>query len=65
MAIDKDLIDKLIGDFGVQKSDVEISTDVIDVLLQKYIKKWQANLNKSNQRASDNLYQSLGSKSGE
>ena len=65
MAIDKKLIDNLIDNLGVEKSDVQISTDVIDVLLQKYIKKWQDNLNKKNQRASDNLYQSLGSKSGE
>jgi len=65
MAIDKKLIDNLIGNLGVEKSDVQISTDVIDVLLQKYIKKWHSNLNKRNQRASDNLYQSLGSKSGE
>jgi len=64
MAVDKDLIDSLIDGFGVERSQVELSTDLIDVVLQKYIKKWQDNLTKNNHRATDNLWQSLGSDKG-
>lgn len=65
MAIDKNIIDGLINDFGINQSEVEFSTDIIDVILQKYISKWQSNLVKDNHNASDNLFQSLGSKKGE
>jgi hypothetical protein len=64
MAVDKDLIDSLVNGFGVERSQVELSTDLIDVVLQKYIKKWQDNLTKNNHRATDNLWQSLGSDKG-
>ena len=65
MGIDKNLIDNLIGNLGVEAGQVELSTDVIDVLLKKYIKKWQDNLTKYNHRASDNLFQSIGSNNGD
>lgn len=59
MAVDKQVIDGLLDEFGVARGSVTISTDIIDVILQKYIDKWQKNLAKKKHIASGNLYQSF------
>ena len=41
MAVDKQVIDGLLDEFGVESSAVKISDDIIDQVLQKYIKIWQ------------------------
>lgn len=65
MGVDKQLIDNLINNLGVEKSAVQISQDAVDVILQKYIKKWQDNLAQKNHIASGNLFQSLASDKGQ
>ena len=59
MAVDKQVIDGLLDEFGVARGSVTISTDIIDVILKKYIDKWQKNLAKKKHIASGNLYQSF------
>ena len=65
MAVDKQVIDGLLDEFGVESSAVKISDDIIDQVLQKYIKIWQDNLVKHNHMASNNLWQSLMSDKGQ
>lgn len=65
MAVDKKVIDGLLDEFGVESSAVKISDDIIDQVLQKYIKIWQDNLVKHNHMASNNLWQSLMSEKGQ
>lgn len=64
MGINKQIIDGLLDDFGVESSQVKISDDIIDQVLQKYIKIWQDNLAQKNHIASGNLFQSIGSEKG-
>lgn len=65
MAASKQLIDSLVDNLGVERAAVQISQDAVDVVVQKYIKKWQENLVKNNHMASDNLWQSLADKDGQ
>lgn len=65
MAVDKKVIDGLLDDFGVESSQVKISDDIIDQVLQKYIKIWQDNLAKKNHIGTGNLFQSLASDKGQ
>lgn len=64
MAVDLNVLDNLINNLGVKTSQVTISQDAVDVVVQKYIKIWQDNLVKYNHKASDNLWQSLVSDKG-
>lgn len=65
MAVNKQLIDSLVDNLGIEKAAVQISQDAVDVILQKYIKKWQDNLAQKNHIATGNLFQSLASDKGE
>ena len=65
MAVDKKVIDGLLDEFGVESSAVKISDDIIDQVLQKYIKIWQDNLAKKNHIGTGNLFQSLASDKGQ
>lgn len=65
MAVNKQLIDSLVDNLGIEKAAVQISQDAVDVILQKYIKKWQDNLANKNHIATGNLFQSLASDKGE
>lgn len=65
MGVDKQLIDNLINNLGVEKSAVEFSQDIVDKVLQKYIKIWRDNLSKGNHIATGNLWQSLGQNEGQ
>lgn len=65
MAVDLNVLSNLINNLGVESSQVTISQDAVDVVLQKYIKLWQSNLAKKNHIATGNLYQSLASADGQ
>lgn len=65
MGLDKQLIDSLEAKLGVKASELEFSQDIVDKVVDKYIRIWQNNLVKNNHMASDNLWQSIGDKEGQ
>ncbi len=65
MGLDKQLIDSLEAKLGVKASELEFSQDIVDKVVDKYIRIWQNNLFKNNHMASDNLWQSIGDKEGQ
>lgn len=64
MAAGNDLIDGLLDEFGVESSELKVSDNLIDAVLQKYIRIWQDNLAKKNHIATGNLFQSIASDKG-